>query len=185
MGFSNQDEKRLLSIPTVTSLEKTQQHSLNWSKGTLCNNDEINAVCGEQAGCFPLWPLTPHCTEMVCQADSPSALLHPHSCSSDSGHHVQTTVEPPYFNTTTFPEGGWWMKSRTAPAKGPHCSQHSHWAAWLASTCNPSSQGSEVSGLSGTCSHTDPIQIQTYKKISKQKYAYKFQKNVTQTDDDI
>lgn len=35
---------------------------------------------------------------------------------------------------------------------------------WLANTCNSSSRGSEVSGLSGTCTHKDPTEIQTYKK---------------------
>lgn len=46
MDFSNQEKDD--SIPTIISLNKdkrffpkTQQHSLNWPKGTLRNNDEI------------------------------------------------------------------------------------------------------------------------------------------------
>lgn len=56
MDFSNQNKKRLLFILTMTSRErqriflpKTQQHSLNWSKGTLCNNDEMQSVENKQA----------------------------------------------------------------------------------------------------------------------------------------
>lgn len=30
-------------------LPKTQQHSLNWSNGTLCNNDEMQSVENKQA----------------------------------------------------------------------------------------------------------------------------------------